>query len=104
LSQRYPEVVKNISFDSKTAPIYIKQGDNLFKSSYTEIGFVEKNFFNFFNFRFIAGNPEESFNSPNPLIISENIALKIFGKVDVTGTPVSLIVDDQLLNYTITGY
>ncbi len=103
LSERYPEVVRNTSFDSKNTAIYIKQENNLAKSDYTEIGLVEKNFFDFFNFNFIAGNAEESFNTPNPLIISEDIARKRFGKVDVIGTPVSLIIDDLLIDYTITG-
>jgi putative ABC transport system permease protein len=103
LAERYPEVVKNVSFDTKNTAIYLKQGNNLTKSDYNEIGFVEKDFFDFFSFKFIAGNAEESFNTPNPLIISEAIAKKHFGKVDVTGTPVSLIVNEQLFHYTITG-
>nr|WP_319511175.1 ABC transporter permease [uncultured Draconibacterium sp.] len=103
LSNRYPEVVKNTSFNSKTTSIYIKNENTVIKSGYDEIGFVEKNFFDFFNFSFVAGSAEESFSSPNPLIISEDIARKSFGKVDVIGTPVTLIVEDQLLNYTITG-
>ncbi|MGQ8337420.1 ABC transporter permease [Sunxiuqinia sp. A32] len=102
-TDRYPKVVRNTSFDSRTTNIYIKQENNLIKSDYTEIGFVEENFFDFFAFRFIVGSAEESFNTSNPLIISEDVALKSFGKVDVVGTPVTLIVEDQLLNYTITG-
>ncbi|MCG6188031.1 ABC transporter permease [Maribellus maritimus] len=103
LSDRYPEVVKNTSFDSKNTAIFIKQENNLIKSDYTEIGFVEENFFDFFSFNFIAGNAEESLKAPNPLIISENIATKRFGKLDVIGTPVSLIINDQLIDFTITG-
>lgn len=103
LTIRYPEVVKNTSFDSKTSTIYIKQENNLVKSDYTEIGFVEKNFFDFFNYRFIAGSVKESFKTPNPLIISEDVAQKHFGRNNVIGTTVSLIVNDQLLDFTITG-
>ena len=103
LANHYPEVVKNTSFDSKTSSIYVQQESSLVKSDYTEIGFVEKNFFDFFNFNFIAGSAKESFNAPNPLIISEDVAQKHFGKNDVIGIPVSLVVNDQLLDYTITG-
>ncbi|HPF52547.1 MAG TPA: ABC transporter permease [Draconibacterium sp.] len=103
LSERYPEVVKSTSFDSKNVAIYIKQKENLIKSDYSEIGFVEKNFFDFFHFNFIAGNAEESFKASNPLIISEDIASKRFGKVDIIGTPISLIINDQVIDFTITG-
>ncbi len=103
LANSYPEVVKNVSFDSKTGSIYLKQEDNLVKSDYSQIGFVEKNFFDFFNFKFVTGSAKESFNSTNPLIISEDVAQKHFGRNDVIGTPVSLIVNDQLHDFTITG-
>ncbi len=103
LSERYPEVIKNTSFRGETAAIYLKKDDILIKSKYSEIGFVEKSFFDFFKFHFIAGNAEESFNAANPLIISEDVARKNFGGVDVIGTPVSVVVDDQEFNFTITG-
>ena len=103
LSERYPEVVKNTSFESKSSKIYFKQGNNLIKSDYTDIGFVEKSFFDFFQFSFIAGSAEESFNTPNPLIISEDLARKSFGKLDVTGKLVDLVVGDLLIHCAITG-
>ncbi|WP_321370088.1 ABC transporter permease [uncultured Draconibacterium sp.] len=103
LSDRFPEVIKNTSFDSRNTAIYIDLENNLIKSDYTEIGFVERNFFDFFKFSFIAGSADEGFDTPNPLFISENIAKKRFGKVDVVGTPVSLIINDQLIDFTIAG-
>ncbi|MFB6318446.1 ABC transporter permease [Saccharicrinis sp. FJH54] len=103
LADHYPEVVKSTSFDIKKTPVYIKQEDNLIKSDYSEIGFVEQDFFNFFRFDFIAGNAGESFNFPNPLIISRDIAKKYFGRIDIIGSPVSLIVNEQPIEYTISG-
>lgn len=49
--------------------------------TFTENRFLlaDSNFFNFFSFPLIAGNPKEALNGPNKVVISESAARKYFG-------------------------
>ncbi len=46
---------------------------------------VDNNFFRVFNIPFIYGNPNKAFNNPNSVILTESLALKLFGNVHVVG-------------------
>ena len=46
---------------------------------------VDKNFFTFFNFTFVEGNPETASIDAHSIVISENFARKIFGKEPALG-------------------
>jgi putative ABC transport system permease protein len=103
LQNRYPEVVKSVAFERRDNSIYIKQQQRFVKSDKTEIAFVEEGFFDFFSFKFIAGNAKNSFSYPNPIVISEEVANKHFGGVDAVGKPVKIMVNDALYDFVITG-
>ena len=49
------------------------------------ITLADGSFFNIFELPFVHGSKESSFNKPYDLIISEEIAIKYFGKTDVVG-------------------
>ena len=46
---------------------------------------ADSSFFNIFDLPFIHGSKESSFNKPYDLIITEEMAIKYFGRVDVVG-------------------
>lgn len=47
--------------------------------------FADENFFPFFHFKLISGNPETILNSADKLVLTEQTALKILGGTDVIG-------------------
>jgi len=62
--------------------------------------FVEPSFFSVFNFGLKYGDPETALNDPYSIIISEETALKLFGRDD----PINeTILFNKIGNYTITG-
>jgi putative ABC transport system permease protein len=50
-----------------------------------DITLVDSSFFNIFDLPFVYGSKDSSFNKPYDLIITEDIAIKYFGKTDVVG-------------------
>ena len=54
-----------------------KAGNNQFFESNTLV--VDSNFFSFFGFRLIEGQPKQVLNSPDKLVLSEKAAIKYFG-------------------------
>ena len=46
---------------------------------------VSKNFFNFFDFPFIEGNPETAFIDEQSIVISDKLARKLFGNEPALG-------------------
>ncbi len=47
------------------------------------VGGVDSTFFGIFDFPLIAGDPETVFDDPNNAVISEEVALKLFNRLDV---------------------
>ncbi len=61
--------------------------------------FADENFFPFFHFKLISGNPETILNSADKLVLTEQTALKIFGSIDVIGK--EIMFQHQL--FTVSG-
>nr|WP_299338532.1 ABC transporter permease [Allomuricauda sp.] len=50
-----------------------------------DVVFVEEDFFKIFNYPLLDGSNKVSLSEPNTAVITENIALKMFGRTDVAG-------------------
>ena len=66
---------------------------------------VNKDFFSFFGFQFIEGNPKTAFNEPQTLVISEKLAQKLFGNHPALGKELleASLYSDKKVPYRITG-
>jgi putative ABC transport system permease protein len=62
---------------------------------------VDSNFFEVFQFPFIAGNPAKSLHDPNSIVLTEEMAQKYFGRSDVLGELISY--GDEKIPYRIAG-
>jgi putative ABC transport system permease protein len=85
MQQEFPEVtltarILSTFAEDKTLLQYTDpQGD--LKSFYESKGFLaDSTFFRMFNYNFREGNPATSLNEPNCVVLSEEIAKKIFGR------------------------
>lgn len=79
---RFPEVTDQtqiISIGRNTV------GNEPLERDYETIWIADENFFQFFDFEFIDGDPTTALSQPDNLVITESIALKYFGDIDVVG-------------------
>ncbi|MFY0592104.1 ABC transporter permease [Roseivirga sp.] len=61
---------------------------------------VDEHFFEVFDFEFLFGNKATALSEPNSIVLSEQQAMKFFGKTDVVGTTLKHSFGG---NYIITG-
>jgi len=63
--------------------------------------FADSNFFKFFSFRLLTGNPESVLSKPRSVVLTESAAKKYFGDKDPVGE--QLIVETESDPYIVTG-
>jgi putative ABC transport system permease protein len=61
--------------------------DNGDEEVFEELGFIQadSNFFNFFSFKLLKGDPDKILTKPSDVVLTESIAQKFFGTLDVVG-------------------
>lgn len=97
LANDYPDAVKSV--------VRVQPDNDLV--TYNNISFNEKkvvlvdsNFFSFFSFRLIKGNPATLLNDPLSIVMTESTAKKYFGKED----PMGKIIDfNKKMKLKVTG-
>jgi putative ABC transport system permease protein len=80
--------------------------DAIFRSedrsfSEEDVWFTDENFFKFFSFKLIHGDKDQVLSKPNTVVLTEDLAIKYFGRVDVRGE--TLLVGNDKDMYEITG-
>lgn len=78
----------------------LRYGDKAFVED--KVIFTESNFFDFFSFKLVSGNPKTALKEPNTIVLTEKTARKIFGDENPLD---KLIVIDQgdKVTYKVTG-
>lgn len=64
---------------------------------------AEPNFFSVFTFPLISGNPATALEKPKSIVVSDEMAVKLFKNTDVLGKTIDFVEDDKLVPYLITG-
>ena len=64
--------------------------------------FADTNFFKVFSFPLLIGSAENVLKDPNSVTISEKLAKKYFGSIDVVGKTINIRYDKEEI-YTISG-
>ena len=76
LVEEFPAIINSTFFYTYRSPavlLYNEEPFNVLKSE------TDKHFFELFTFEFLQGSPATAFEGQNPIIISEELAKKIFG-------------------------
>ncbi|MBS1653821.1 MAG: ABC transporter permease, partial [Bacteroidetes bacterium] len=101
LSPPYGPALVNDYPDAVQSAVRVMRDNNLV--SYGETSFNEKNiyivdsnFFNFFSFRLVKGDPASVLKYPNSIVLTESAAKKYFGKDDPLGKILEFNKDQQL--------
>ncbi len=82
LVEDYPEVenyVRFLSMGGGSAQT-VKVGDKIFRES--NFWFTDSTLFEVMSFDLLAGDPATALNAPNQVVLSEQLALKFFGRID----------------------
>ena len=74
------------------------------EKSYLSTGsYVDPSFFTMFTFPFAKGNPQTALDDPLSIVITEELASKLFGDDDPLGKTVSYYVFSQKIDLKVTG-
>lgn len=68
-----------------------------------EMMHTDSNFFSFFSFPMLSGNPQMALTKPNSVVISEEMALRFFNSTDVLGKTIEISGSNEFSPYLITG-
>lgn len=99
LKNDLPEVEGYIRMESNENGVF-QIGEEVF---FEDVLSVDPDFFQFFSFPLISGNPSEVLNKPGSVIITEEKALKYFGATDVVGRSINLLARGVITPLTITA-
>ncbi|WP_165358912.1 ABC transporter permease [Spirosoma sordidisoli] len=98
LQQEYPEIQNVLRVKTGTETL-LRVGE---KALYAKnVIFADSTLFTFFDYQFIEGSPQTAFISPNSLILTQTMALKLFGKTD--GILGSVVRVKEQLPFTVAG-
>lgn len=77
----------------------IKFEDKVFAE--TKVFYVDSNFFDFFSYRLLEGDPKSVLKEPNTIVMTKEIAQKYFGNESAVGKLV--VIDNQNQTFKVTG-
>jgi putative ABC transport system permease protein len=99
---RIPEVEAYCRFADGIATGVVQRSGTELSFKEESIGYAEGNFFGFFSFPLVQGNPE-AMQRPNTVFISESSATKYFANANPLGQ--TLVLHNQFgkINYTVEG-
>ena len=98
LTNEFPEVKSSVRL-YELDEVFIFNNSDFFKESSAYA--VDTNFFEFFSFELINGDPKTVFANQRSMVLTEDAAHKYFGKTDVLGETLS--VGDSKQPFIITG-
>ncbi len=97
LKDEYPEVEEYVRMIIRP-DLYFERDEDTFKED--SIAFADSTVFKIFTLPFIAGDKSTALNEPFTMVISESLANKYFGTLDIIGESMKALDGS---NYTITG-
>jgi len=93
-----PEIEDALRIDTR-GEVTVRYGDKIFTEKKTM--FVDSNFFDFFSFRLLQGDAKTCLREPNTIVVSEDLAVKYFGKEPALGK--LLVMGNENTSYKVTG-
>lgn len=96
--RQIPEITQVVRYQGDIKDV--KKGTEVLRE---EVINVDSNFFEVFNFPLISGNTHTALNDPFGIVVSEDVAKKYFGSVDVIGKAMEMKLEDEFKPYIITA-
>jgi len=96
LKEKFPDI-ENIARTTDSYKRLLKHQNNSFK---IESRYADPDFLKIFDYKFIAGNSDQALRDPNSIIITESLAMRLFGTTEALNK--TLNFEDQV-NLKVTG-
>ena len=100
LIEDIPEIDDAVRFMQMSSDVKFEYNKNLQVENPV---FVGDSFFEIFSFPFIKGNPDELFQKPSSIVISQDMAQRMFGDKDAVGQNITMHFFGNEIGLTITG-
>ncbi len=99
LVRDFPEVEEATRFANYWGPPTIKYEDKVFTEN--RVHYADSNFFNFFSFKLIEGDPKTVLKEPNTVVLTESMVKKYFGEE----SPINklVVIGGENTSYKVTG-
>ena len=97
-AKEIPEVQQYVRINGTL--VTVKKNNNVFKENPL---IVDSNFFSVFTFPLIDGSKRTALTDPYSVVLTEDMAKKYFGTIEVVGKTMQLKVNDAFENFTITA-
>jgi len=94
----FPDIISSTR-TSQAGEIVLRHENRAFTEK--KVFFADSNFYDFFGYRLLRGDPKTVLDSPNKAVLSESAANKYFGSQDPIGQ--TLIVGNEKTSYEVTG-
>ncbi len=65
--------------------------------------YTDSSFFDLFDFQFLNGEAESSLINPGTLVLTESMAIKLFGSIDAVGKTISAQIFNTETDFEVTG-
>lgn len=98
LEHDYPEVEQALRVLPWFGDVLMEHGD--IRLEIPDVLFADRNFFSFFDFRLLEGDPETALSEPQSIVLTQETAQIFFGDTDPVGEQITGYGD---LAYTVTG-
>ena len=100
LETAFPDIEHAVRFISGGLPL-MRRGDRVF---YEERAFfTDPSIFEVFSFNPLRGNPKTALNAPFSVVLTETLVAKYFPNEDPLGQTLTISVQGQEMDYTVTG-
>lgn len=93
-----PEVESSMRIASMGDAVF-RSGDKMFTEG--KVFYVDSNFFQFFGYRLLQGDPATALKEPNSIVLNENLTEKYFGAEDPVGKIIQ--IGSEKKSYKVTG-
>lgn len=94
-----PDIAEATRLDFYADKTIIRNDDKVFTEEL--VLYADSNFFNFFSFKLLEGDPLTVLKEPNSIVLTEQLAVKYFGKEEPVGKLLTLGNDN--VTYKVTG-
>jgi putative ABC transport system permease protein len=109
LKQEFPEVVQVtrawMNFLENKTLLKVEKSGKTVKSIFETKGcHVDSTFFDMFSYHFVEGDPKTALNDPHSVVLSEDVASKLFGNVSPMDKVINIGgTDGNAENFKVTG-
>jgi putative ABC transport system permease protein len=100
LLSEIPEVESVLRLTSGGKPV-LRYGEKVFTED--KVFYTDSNFFDFFSFKLLAGNPKTALKESNSVVLTEKTARKYFGDVNALDKLIIIREGEEKITYKVTG-